>query len=127
MRNTIYYIVGGSLASISIPAFAQDAPMQDASPEVVAESSAALSAEQQASYDGWPAEQQAQFDTWPGEVQTYYWTLTPERQSLFWRISDANKVTLAGLSAEQQAQAWTQIEGQAAAQAATAGTETDGM
>ena len=90
MRNTIYYIVGGSLASISIPALAQDAPMQDASPEVVAESSA-----------------------------------TPERQSLFWRISDANKVTLAGLSAEQQAQVWTQIEGQAAAQAATAGTETD--
>ena len=127
MRNTIYYIVGGSLASISIPALAQDAPMQDAAPEVVAESIAALSAEQQASYDGWPAEQQAQFDTWPGEVQTYYWTLTPERQSLFWRISDANKVTLAGLSAEQQAQAWTQIEGQAAAQAATAGTETDGM
>lgn len=127
MRNTIYYIVGGSLASISIPALAQDAPMQDAAPEVVAESSAALSAEQQASYDGWPAEQQAQFDTWPGEVQTYYWTLTPERQSLFWRISDANKVTLAGLSAEQQTQAWAQIEGQAAAQAATAGTETDGM
>ena len=127
MRNTIYYIVGGSLASISIPALAQDAPMQDASPEVVAESSAALSAEQQASYDGWPVEQQAQFDTWPGEVQTYYWTLTPERQSLFWRISDANKVTLAGLSAEQQAQVWTQIEGQAAAQAATVGTETDGM
>ena len=105
MRNTIYYIVGGSLASISIPALAQDAPMQDAAPEVVAESSAALSAEQQASYDGWPAEQQAQYDTWPGEVQTYYWTLTPERQSLFWRISDANKVTLAGLSAEQQTQA----------------------
>ena len=104
MCNTIYYIVGGSLASISIPALAQDAPMQDAA-LVVAESSAALSAEQQASYDGWPAEQQAQFDTWPGEVQTYFLTLTPERQSLFWRISDANKVTLAGLSAEQQAQA----------------------
>ena len=59
--------------------------------------------------------------------RTADWTLTPERQSLFWRISDANKVTLAGLSAEQQAQAWTQIEGQAAAQAETAGTETDGM
>ena len=118
MRKTFYYIAGGALASISIPAMAQDVSAQEpATAETVAAPAAELTAEQQVSYDGWPAEQQSQFDAWPEEVKAYYWSLTPDRQELFWRISDENKVTITVLSAEQQAQAWMQIETQAAAQA----------
>ena len=124
MRKTIYFIAGGALASLSIPAIAQDVSADAASDEsVTAEADLGLSAEQQASYDSWPSELQGQFDAWPAEVQTYYWSLTPERRELFWRISDANKLTLSGLPAEQQAQAWMQIEAQAATQVAPSAGE----
>ena len=107
MRKTFYFIAGGALASLSIPAIAQDVSADAASDEsVTAEADLGLSAEQQASYDSWPDELQGQFDAWPAEVQTYYWSLTPERRELFWRVSDTNKLTLSGLPSEQQAQAW---------------------
>lgn len=124
MRKTFHFIAGGALASLSIPASAQDVSDDAAADEsVTAEADLGLSAEQQASYDSWPAELQGQFDAWPAEVQTYYWSLTPERRELFWRISDANKLTLSGLPAEQQAQAWMQIEAQAATQVAPSADE----
>jgi hypothetical protein len=123
MRKTFYYIAGGALAAVSIPAVAQDMTAAETdTPDAATTPSTAMTAEQQVSYDGWPTEQQTQFDAWPEDVKAYYWGLTPERQELFWRISDENKVTITALSAEQQAQAWTQIEAQAAAQTAPATT-----
>ncbi len=123
MRKTFYYIAGGALAAVSIPAVAQDMTTAETDTADAATTPAtAMTAEQQVSYDGWPTEQQTQFDAWPEDVKAYYWGLTPERQELFWRISDENKVTITALSAEQQAQAWTQIEAQAAAQTAPATT-----
>ncbi len=106
------------LALMAAPVFAQDAPppADDVPP---AAPSTTLTAEQQASFDAWPA-----------EVQSYYTGLTPDRQVLFWRLSDANKVTLAGLPAESQAQAWAQIEAQAngpAAPPAPATPPSDGL
>ncbi|UYH56062.1 hypothetical protein N6L26_05780 [Qipengyuania sp. SS22] len=124
MRKTFYFVAGGALASLSIPTIAQDVSADATSDEAVtAETNMGLSAEQQASYDSWPVELQGQFDAWPGEVQSYYWSLTPERRELFWRISDANKLTVSGLPAEQQAQAWMQIEAQAATQVAPSADE----
>ena len=108
-------------ALVASPALAQDTtaaePPADTAPAAEANAGIALTAEQQAAYDAWPPAEQAQYGAWPADTQTYFWTLTPERRELFWRISDANKVTLAGLPAAQQEQAWTQIETQAAAMA----------
>ena len=106
MRKTFYYIAGGALAAVSIPAVAQDMTAAETdTADAATTPSTAMTAEQQVSYDGWPTEQQTQFDAWPEDVKAYYWGLTPERQELFWRISDENKVTITALSAEQQAQA----------------------
>lgn len=118
-----------AIAIVSGPALAQDTemaepPVESAEPADTA-ASTTLAPDQQASYDAWPPAQQAQYDAWPAETQGYFWTLTAERQELFWRISDADKSTLATLPPDQQAQAWGQIESQAAAMpAAPAGDPT---
>ena len=76
MRKTFYYIAGGALAAVSIPAVAQDMTAETDT----ADAATTMTAEQQVSYDGWPTEQQTQFDAWPEDVKAYYWGLTPERQ-----------------------------------------------
>lgn len=114
------------LAIAFAPALAQDAPAGPMPPGATAEvgAEATLSADQQAQYDAWPPAQQAQFDAWPAETQAYFWSLTGDRQELFWRLADSDKVTLAGLPAEQQDRAWAQIEAQVAG-GTVAGTPDD--
>ncbi len=67
----------------------------------------------------WSAEKQASYNAWPADTQTYYWTLSDERQMMFWALTDADKVTLSGMSAEEQATAWDRIEAASAPPAET--------
>ncbi len=62
----------------------------------------------------WSAEKQASYNSWPADTQTYFWTLSDERQMMFWALTDADKVTLSGMSAEEQATAWDRIEARSA-------------
>jgi hypothetical protein len=59
----------------------------------------------------WPAEKQIAYAKWPTATQDYYWTLSLKRQKLFWGLADSDKVTLSGMSADEQAKAWANIEG----------------
>ena len=60
---------------------------------------------------GWPKEKQTAYAKWPTATQDYSWTLSPKRQMMFWGLADTDKVTLSGMSAEEQAKAWARMEG----------------
>lgn len=113
MRKTFWYILGGQLATISIPAMAQDAPETTAPPPADAQpAEAMMTPEQMAVVDNWPEERQVQFRQWPGEAQGYYWTLVPERQELFWRLADGDKLAMVAMDEAGREAAWGQIETQ---------------
>ncbi len=113
MRKTFWYILGGQLATISIPALAQDTPETTAPPPADAQPAGAMmTPEQMAVVDDWPEERQVQFRQWPGEVQEYYWTLVPERQELFWRLADGDKLAMVAMDEAGREAAWGQIETQ---------------
>ena len=107
MRKTFWYIVGGQLATIAIPAFAQDAVAEPAS-EGVAQPQ--LTAQQQAQFDLWPADRQASYSAWPPEMQAYLWMLPPERQDVFWMLRDEDKTALVALDDAGCEAAWMEIE-----------------
>lgn len=116
MRKTFWYIVGGQLATISIPALAQDAPM-DTAPEAQVDPAPAPSAGSSAhaaEVAGWPADRQQAYEGWPAEAQDYFWTLTPDRQALFFRLRDTDKLTLLAMDEAGRAEAWAMIESRAA-------------
>lgn len=117
MRKTFWYIVGGQLATISIPAMAQDAPMDpapDAQVEPAPAPSTGSNAADAAEMAGWPADQRQAYDAWPVEAQDYFWTLTPERKALFFRLRDTDRLTLLTMDEAGRAEAWAMIESRAA-------------
>lgn len=107
MRKTFWYIVGGQLATISIPALAQDSAPEPV-PEGVGQGD--LSSDQTAVFDNWPAEQQASYSSWPSDAQTYFWTLSPERQEVFFLLRDEDKLVLAAMDDASREAAWMDIE-----------------
>jgi hypothetical protein len=113
MRKTFWYILGGQLATISIPVMAQDIPETTAPPPAdVQPAEAMMTPEQMAVVDGWPEERQVRFRQWPGDVQAYFWTLAPERQELFWRMADGDKLALVAMDEAGREASWGQIETQ---------------
>ena len=128
MRKTFWYILGGQLATISIPALAQEIADDGtmASPDAQPDAPM-MTPDQMALVDTWPADQQAQFRQWPGEVQAYFWSLAPERQDIFWRLTDGDKVALAGMDEAGQAAAWARIDAQVANPPATASADSTTM
>ena len=113
MRKTSWYILGGQLATISIPAMAQDTPETTVPPSADAQlAEAMMTPEQMAVVDGWPEERQVQFRQWPGDVQAFFWTLAPERQELFWRLADDDKLAMVAMDEDGREAAWSQIETQ---------------
>lgn len=113
MRKTFWYILGGQLATISIPVRAQDIPETTAPPPADAQpAEAMMTPEQMVVVDGWQEERQVQFRQWPGDVQTYFWTPTPERQELFWRLADGDKLAMVAMDEAGREAAWAQIETQ---------------
>lgn len=89
------------IAAFTIPAAAQDIPDPMEPPPAANDDMAA---------DAMTPEQAAQYASWPEEVRDYYDTLSPERQALFWQMDDADKVSLASMSAEDQEAVWQGIE-----------------
>lgn len=98
MLKTI--IPAALVAAMSYPAMAQDVgdPLDPAD------------AKEAMTHDGLTPEQQAEYAAWPTEVRAYYQALPPERQKLFWRMSDADKMSLIAMSAEEQEAVWQGIE-----------------
>ena len=105
--------------TFAAPAIADNHDDMDDMAEAVA-----LTAAQQAMYDGWPAERRTLYDGWPGEVQTYYWTLPADRQTAYWALNDEQRLQVYNLPAAQRATTWTSIMNQVngTATAATAAT-----
>lgn len=107
MRKTFLYLLGGQLASISIPVMAQEAP-PDAIPEEVG--GGTLTPDQMAAYDAWSPERQAQYDAWPTDAQAFFWTLPAARQGIFWMLRDEDKLALVTMDDNGREQAWVAIE-----------------
>ena len=126
MRHYSLLVSAAMAASFSYPSTAQDAPAPPPMDEPMAEppSPAQIDPAAQAQIDSWPPEQQAAYASWPVEAQEYYWSLPPYRQDLFWRISDADKLRLSQMTADEQAASWEALERNAAAAAASP-PETD--
>ena len=108
MRKTYLYLIGGQLATVSIPLMAQDAPVVSV-PEAVGQGE--ITPENLAQVQTWPAERQAAYEAWPQDAQAYFWTLTAERQELFWRLQDADKLALVAMDDAAREEAWTMVEG----------------
>jgi len=84
-------------------------------PEAAASSPpATLTAEQQASYVGWPAQAKASYDAWPAEYKAYFWTLTANQQKGWFALSDTQRKQVFDLSPADRTAAWTSIEAQLA-------------
>lgn len=120
MRKTFWYIVGGQLATISIPAMAQDMgadpahSVQNHSAHQQAQNTDQTPAHS-AAMEAWPVERKAAYDGWTADAQEYFWTLTPERQDLFFRLRDADRRTLVAMDEADRSKAWATIESRAAA------------
>ncbi len=106
MRKTFWYIVGGQLATIAIPAFAQNV----SEPFSAGVGQGELTAEQQMAYDLWPAEKQVTYTSWPANAQTYFWTLPSERQDIFWMLRDEDRLVLVNMDDSERDAAWMEIE-----------------
>ncbi|MEM7690581.1 MAG: hypothetical protein AAF291_16315 [Pseudomonadota bacterium] len=108
MRKTISMKLAASLAVAAVGG----APLLLASaPASAAAQSDPTETVDEAEIANWPAEKQAAYNAWPAQTQAYYWTLSEERQQMFWGLTDPDKIALSGMSAEDQAKAWAQIEG----------------
>ncbi|MDP5102889.1 MAG: hypothetical protein NWP98_03090 [Erythrobacter sp.] len=83
---------------------------QDNTEPEAAETTAAMTPEQEAMMQAWPADQQAAFKLWPAETQEYYWSLSAARQKMFWALSDSDKVALSTMAEPQRESTWAQIE-----------------
>lgn len=135
MRKTFWYIVGGQLAAISIPAMAQEKDIDSAhNAQPVAGPDQAFAPDtaedRQAAMDVWSADRIAAYDGWPAEAQGYFWTLSPERQELFFRLRDTDRLAVVMMDEPGRDEAWRMIEERAAAPAqpteeTDAKTETD--
>ena len=120
MRKSFWYIVGGQLATISIPAMAQEV---EADPAHSAQShsmpqqvhDADRTPAHSAAMEAWPEERKDAFEGWSPDAQEYFWMLTPERQDLFFRLRDADRRTLVEMDEVARTQAWSTIESRAAA------------
>lgn len=109
MRKTILkgasaLVLAGLAASISAPTLAQDAAVTAAPTTATA-----LTAEQQAIYDGWPADKKADYETWPQAYKDYYWSLKTEQQTGFWALTDDQRGQVYKMTPEQREIAWTSI------------------
>ena len=120
MRKTFWYIVGGQLTTISIPAMAQDVgadpahSVQNHSAHQQVQNTDQTPAHS-AAMEAWPVERKAAYDGWTADAQEYFWTLTPERQDLFFRLRDADRRTLVAMDEADRSKAWATIESRAAA------------
>lgn len=83
-----------------------------------------LSAEQQATYDGWAEANRAAYDSWPADVQGYYWTLDPMQAKAWWQLNDEQRVAIFGMAPNQRAATWQSIAQQMNERKATAKTTT---
>ena len=121
--RTLLLAGAAALTFAAMPAIAQDS---DTTATATATAST-LTPEQKAAHDSWPADRQTAYDAWPVEVQTYYWTLAPEQQQGWWVLTDDQRVKLVAMTPDQQKAAWASIQSQlgaqAAAPAATAGSD----
>jgi hypothetical protein len=106
MRKIFWYIVGGQLATIAIPAFAQDVP----EPFSEGMGQGDLTTEQQAAYDLWPDEKQATYTSWPANAQNYFWTLPKQRKDVFWMLRDEDQLALVNMDDIEREAAWADIE-----------------
>ena len=115
MRRNVTYMLGASLAMLSITAPTTLAA-QESEPPANAGRSVALSPDQQAVFDSWPPDQQFAYGTWPDATKNYYWSLSEERQKLFWRLSDDDKIAITAMSGEEQEAVWKNLEERSKAQ-----------
>ena len=82
MRKTFWYIVGGQLTTISIPAMAQDVgadpahSVQNHSAHQQVQNTDQTPAHS-AAMEAWPVERKAAYDGWTADAQEYFWTLMP--------------------------------------------------
>jgi hypothetical protein len=107
-----------------------------------------LTAEQQATFNGWTAEQRAAYSGWPYDNQVYYWSLTPDEAAYYWTLAADQQKGYWALTAdqrgmiykmtpEQRAAAWSSVQAQLAGQTPPTpanqanppgtGTPTDGV
>ena len=107
MRKTFMYLVGGHLATISIPLMAQE-PVPKSIPDAVG--GGTLTPDQMTAYDSWPEERKATYDAWPTDAQAYFWTLTPDRQEVFWMLRDEDKLAVVAMDDTAREEAWAVIE-----------------
>lgn len=107
MRKTFLYILGGQLATISIPVIAQEAA-PDTVPEAIG--GGALTPEQLTAFESWPSDRQARYEAWPSEVQAYFWTVPQERREHFWMLTDKDRQSLVAMDFATREQAWSIIE-----------------
>ena len=118
MRKFLSFMaIAGGLAAV--PALAQE----EAPAETVVPAPAEMSPEQMLAFDTWPEERKALFQGWPAEAQTYFWALTPPRQEVFWMLSDADRLTLLGMTEEARETAWAGLEEQMLASQPPVGAE----
>ena len=130
MRRLIKYTAAAAITMAVAPLMAQEAvPPAPMPGEAASETrpndmagNAAMSPERIRTYGLWPEERQAMFDSWPEKTKMYFWTLTPPRQEVFWMLSDADRLTLIGMSVADQEQTWTRLEQQMLASQPPAGT-----
>lgn len=109
MRTTTRTALFASLAVVAV----SGAPLAASSTtgEVMEQSTAKAAPSKKDVIASWPAEKQTAYAKWPTATQDYYWTLSLKRQKMFWGLADSDKVTLSGMSADEQAKAWAKIEG----------------
>ncbi|TMM50151.1 hypothetical protein [Qipengyuania marisflavi] len=111
MRNTFWYIIGGQLATISIPAMAQEPPPTEAEAPLADETvPAMMTAEQSAIYAGWTAEKRAEHDGWADDIRAYFWTLPAARQDIFWRLTHNDKSALTAMVDADRVAIWDMLE-----------------
>lgn len=122
MRRTFWYLVGGQLATISIPAMAQEQdidPAHQAQPVDPADQATVpdTAEDRRSAMGAWSADRIAAYDGWPAEAQDYFWSLSPERQELFFRLRDTDRLAVVMMDEPGRDEAWRMIEERAGAPA----------
>lgn len=116
MRKTFWYILGGQIATMSIPALAQDpsadpAHDRDMMAEAPAQSATTdEAADYEAQMRDWPEDKRIAYEAWSADAKSYFWSLSEERREVFWRLNDADKANLLALDDAGREQAWTMFE-----------------
>lgn len=114
MRRPDIAVFGIGVLTIAFTAFAQE-PMTEpqSTPPVEAaapSSGGELTPDQMTEYEVWSEERRTSYDGWPLDTQAYFWTLAPQRKELFWKLSDADRVTLSAMGADDQEATWRVLE-----------------